>query len=267
MQTPRSALFVPADRPDRHQKAFDSGADAVIVDLEDAVAAARKGEARQVLVDSLASRTGSTGCLVRINSPLSDDGEADLAAVPEMRADGIVVPKADVESVEIATAAGLPLIALIETAGGILDAAAIARHPAVDVLMLGPVDLNLELGVSEDLDGDPLATARGLLVLAAAAGGLAGPLDGPCVKVRDPELLAAEIARARLLGFAGKSCIHPAQVEPVNAAFAPSEEEISWATKVNGAYADAGDSGVVVLDGEMIDLPVVLRARRNLEPV
>jgi citrate lyase subunit beta / citryl-CoA lyase len=267
MHTPRSALFVPADRPERHQKALDSGADAVIVDLEDAVAAPRKDEARQILVESLPSRTGSTGCLVRINSPLLDEGRADLEAVPRMRADGIMVPKADVESVEIAAAAGLPLVALIETAGGILDAAAIARHPAVDVLMLGPVDLSLELGVSEGPDGDPLATARGLLVLAAAAGGIPGPLDGPCVQVRDPEALAAEIARARLLGFAGKSCIHPAQVEPVNAAFAPSEEEISWATQVSAAYEAADGSGVVILDGEMIDLPVVLRARRILERV
>jgi citrate lyase subunit beta/citryl-CoA lyase len=267
MHTPRSALFVPADRPERRQKALDSGADAVIVDLEDAVAPSRKDEARQILVESLSSRPGSTGCLVRINSPLLEEGRADLAAVPRMRVDGIVVPKADVESVEIAATAGLPLVALVETPAGILDAAAIARHPAVDVLMLGPVDLSLELGVSGGPDGDPLATARGLLVLAAAAGGIPGPLDGPCVQARDPEALAAEITRARLLGFAGKSCIHPAQVEPVNAAFAPSEEEISWATRASDAY-DAGDgSGVVILDGEMIDLPVVLRARRILERV
>lgn len=264
MHTPRSALFVPADRPERHQKAFDAGADAVIVDLEDAVAAARKDEARQILVDSLAERSGSTGCLVRINSPLTEEGKADLAALPAMRADGIVVPKADVESVEIAGAAGLPLVALVETAAGILDAAAIARHPAVDVLMLGPVDLSLELGVTGGPDGDPLATARGLLVLAAAAGGIPGPLDGPCVQAKDPEALAAEIARARLLGFAGKSCIHPAQVEPVNAGFSPTEEEAAWATKVVAAYEEADGSGVVVLDGEMIDLPVVLRARRIL---
>jgi citrate lyase subunit beta / citryl-CoA lyase len=267
MHTPRSALFVPADRPERHQKALDSGTDAVFVDLEDAVAASRKDEARQILVESLPSRTGSTSCLVRINSPLLDEGRADLAAVPRMRADGIVVPKADARSVEIAAAAGLPLVALIETAAGVLDAAAIARHPAVDVLMLGPVDLNLELGVSDGPDGDPLATARGLLVLAAAAGGIDGPLDGPCVKVRDPEALAAEIARARMLGFAGKSCIHPAQVDPVNAAFAPSEEEVSWATRVSTAYEADDGSGVVILEGEMIDLPVVLRARRILERV
>jgi citrate lyase subunit beta / citryl-CoA lyase len=265
MQTPRSALFVPADRPERHQKALDSGADAVFVDLEDAVAAERKDEARQILVDTLPSRTGSTVCLVRINSPLLDEGRADLAAMPAMRADGILLPKADLESVEIAAAAGLPLIALIETAAGILDAAAIARHPAVDVLMLGPVDLALELGVTEGPEGDPLATARGLLVLAAAAGGIPGPLDGPCVKAKDPDALAAEISRARMLGFAGKSCIHPAQVEPVNAGFAPSEEEVTWATKVGAACDEADGSGVVILDGEMIDLPVVLRARRILE--
>lgn len=265
MHTPRSALFVPADRPERHQKAFDSGTDAVIVDLEDAVAAGRKDEARQILVDSLASREGSTGCIVRINSPLTDEGRADLAAVPTMRADAIMVPKADVESVEIAAAAGLPLVALVETAAGILDAAAIARHPAVDVLMLGPVDLSLELDVRHEPGEDGLTTARGVLVLAAATGGIPGPLDGPCVRAKDADALAAEIERARGLGFAGKSCIHPSQIEPVNAAFAPSAEEIDWAAKALAAYEEADGSGVVVLDGEMVDLPVVLRARRILD--
>jgi citrate lyase subunit beta/citryl-CoA lyase len=182
-----------------------------------------------------------------------------------MRIDGIVVPKADVRSVEIAAAAGLPIVALVETAAGILDAVAIAAHPAVDVLMLGPVDLALELGITETPDGEQLGTARGLLVLAAAAGGIPGPLDGPCVLPRDDGALALEIERARSLGFAGKSCIHPGQVKAVNAAFAPSAAEVSWATAVSRAYDEADGSGVVVLDGEMIDLPVVLRARRILE--
>jgi citrate lyase beta subunit len=202
---------------------------------------------------------------VRINSPLTDEGRADLAAVPTMRADAIMVPKADVESVEIAVTAGLPLVALVETAAGILDAAAIARHPAVDVLMLGPVDLGLELDVRHEPGEDGLTTARGMLVLAAAAGGIPGPLDGPCVRAKDADALAAEIERARRLGFAGKSCIHPSQIEPVNAAFAPSAEEVDWAAKALAAYEEADGSGVVVLDGEMVDLPVVLRARRILD--
>jgi citrate lyase subunit beta / citryl-CoA lyase len=265
MLTPRSALFVPADRHERHQKAFDSGAAAVIVDLEDAVAASQKDAARRVLVETLAGRDGETTCLVRINSPLLAEGEADLEALGSMRADGIVVPKADVASVKEAAGAGLPIVALVETAAGILDAAAIAAHPAVDVLMLGPVDLSLELGIEEAPDGDGLGTARGLLVLAAAAGGIPGPLDGPCVLPRDEAALASEIDRARRLGFAGKSCIHPAQVAPVNAAFAPTAAEIEWAGGVVAAYDEAGDAGVVMLDGEMIDLPVVLRARRILE--
>jgi citrate lyase subunit beta/citryl-CoA lyase len=265
MHTPRSALFVPADRPERHQRALDSGAAAVIVDLEDAIAAAQKGMARQILVDTLPSRSGDTTCLVRTNSPLLPEGRADLEALPQMGADGIVVPKADLESVELAAAAGLPLVALVETAAAILDAAAIAAHTAVDALMLGPVDLSLELGVRETPDGDQLQTARGLLVLAAAAGGIPGPLDGPCVLPHDEGALALEIERARRLGFAGKSCIHPAQVDAVNAGFAPSAEEISWATAVSAAYDEADGSGVVVLEGEMIDLPVVLRARRILE--
>jgi len=204
MHTPRSALFVPADRPERHQRALDSGAAAVIVDLEDAIAAAQKVPARQILVDMLPSRSGDTTCLVRINSPLLPEGRADLEALPQMGADGIVVPKADLESVELAAAAGLPLVALVETAAAILDAAAIAAHPAVDVLMLGPVDLSLELGVKETPDGDQLQTARGLLVLGAAAGGIPGPLDGPCVLPHDEGALALEIERARRLGFAGK---------------------------------------------------------------
>lgn len=265
MLTPRSALFVPADRPERHQRALDSGAAAVIVDLEDAIAAAKKDEARQILVDSLAAREGDTTCLVRINSPLLAAGRADLEALPPMRVDGIVVPKADARSVEIAATAELPIVALVETAAGVLDAAAIAAHPAVDVLMLGPVDLSFELGVTEPSDGDELGTARGLLVLAAAAGGIPGPLDGPCVLPRDEAALALEIDRARRLGFAGKSCIHPSQVGPVNAGFAPTAAEVEWATAVDSAYEEADGSGVVVLDGEMIDLPVVLRARRILD--
>jgi citrate lyase subunit beta / citryl-CoA lyase len=265
MRTPRSALFVPADRPERHQKAFDSGAGAVIVDLEDAVAASQKDAARQVLVETLAGRDGGTTCLVRINSPLLAEGRADLEALEAMRADGVVVPKADVTAVELAAAAGLPIVALVETAAGILDATRVAAHPAVHVLMLGPVDLSLELGIEETPDGDGLGTARGLLVLAAAAGGIPGPLDGPCVLPRDEAALASEIERARRLGFAGKSCIHPAQVEPVNAAFEPTAAEISWADSVVVAYDEAGDSGVVMMEGEMIDLPVVLRARRILE--
>jgi citrate lyase subunit beta/citryl-CoA lyase len=131
--------------------------------------------------------------------------------------------------------------------------------------MLGPVDLAAELGVTETPAGDQMQTARGLLVLAAAAGGIPGPLDGPCVLPRDEEALAAEIERARRLGFAGKSCIHPAQVEAVNTGFAPSAEEVEWARAVNSAYEEADGTGVVLLDGEMIDLPVVLRARRILD--
>jgi citrate lyase subunit beta/citryl-CoA lyase len=264
MQTPRSALFVPADRPERHQKALDAGADAVIVDLEDAVAAAKKAEARQILVHSSAAGMGGTECLVRINSPLLEEGRADLEALAAMRVDAVVVPKADATSVDIAAASGLPLVALVETAAGVLDAAAIARHPAVAMLMLGPVDLSLELGVEQDPGDDGMNTARGLLVLAAAAAGIPGPIDGPCVQVGDRAALALEIERARRLGFVGKACIHPAQVEPVNLAFSPTAEEIAWAERVAAALDSNNGAGVVILDGEMIDRPVVLRAQRIL---
>lgn len=263
LTTPRSALFVPADAVDKHARAFASGADAVIVDLEDAVALEAKEGARAGLVETLADRAGPSLALVRINSPLTEHGRGDLEAVPQMGADGVVVPKADPESIEAAAGLGLPLVALVETAAGVLRAAETAAHPAVSVLMLGPVDLSLELGVKEAPGGEELSLARGQLALAAAAAGKAGPLDGPCVLPRDGEALALEIERAQRAGFAGKSCIHPAQVEPVNAAFSPSEEEVAWARRVLDAFGD-GAAGALALDGEMIDLPVAERARRIL---
>jgi citrate lyase subunit beta / citryl-CoA lyase len=258
----RSALFVPADAVGRHERAFAAGADAVLLDLEDAVAPGAKDAARQALVDS-PRREGGPLAVVRINSPATELGEADLEAVAAMPVDAILVPKADPPSVAAAATAGFPLLALIESAAGVLAAAETAAHPAVAALMLGPVDLGVELGLQETPDGDELAVARGTLVLAAAAAGLPGPLDGPCLRPRDEHAQALEIERARRLGFGGKVCIHPDQVPAVVAAFAPGEDEVAWARRTLAAFEEAR-GGVVVLDGEMIDRPVARRAERIL---
>ncbi|MGH2939352.1 MAG: HpcH/HpaI aldolase/citrate lyase family protein [Solirubrobacterales bacterium] len=260
---PRAALFVPADRPDRHAKAFAAGADAVIVDLEDAVAPARKEEGRAALAETLPDREGPAQVLLRINSPLTGLGRADLDAARDLRPDAIVVPKADIDSLAIAAEAGLPLVALIEGPAALLDAQRIATHPAVAFLFLGPIDLGAELGVTESPDGNELLFARGQIVLAAAAAGKPGPLDGPCLATDDPGALALEIARARRLGFAGKCCIHPSQVDAVTAGFSPSGEEVEWSRRVLAA-SEAAEGGVTTLDGRMIDRPVVVRARAIL---
>lgn len=266
LTTPRAALFVPADRADRHERALHSGADAVIFDLEDAVGPGEKAAARAALLATLPGPARPASALLRINSPLTVEGQADLDAVGDLAPDALVVPKADPESVDLAAVSGLPLVALIETAAGILAAAETAAHPAVSVLMLGPVDLGAELGTEESHGGDELLVARGHLVLAAAAAGKPGPLDGPCLSPRDGAALAAEIDRAKRLGFAGKSCIHPAQVEQVTGAFTPSKAEIEWARRAVAAVAGAG-GGVATLEGQMVDRPVALRARQILDQV
>jgi citrate lyase subunit beta / citryl-CoA lyase len=238
----------------------------VIVDLEDAVAPAAKDGARAMLIESLAvERSSASVALVRVNSPLTPQGRADLEALTQTRVQGIVVPKADPEAIAAAASAGLPLLAMIETAAGVLRAAEIAAEPAVSVLALGSVDLGAELGIRDTPDGDELIAARSQVVLAAAAAGKQGPLDGPCMSLRDERALELEIVRARRLGFAGKTCIHPAQVAPVIRAFSPTAEELEWARRVVDAFGDGAEGGVLVLDGQLVDEPVVRRARRILD--
>jgi citrate lyase subunit beta/citryl-CoA lyase len=262
LATLSSVLFVPANAPEKHDRAFASGADAVIIDLEDAVAPAAKDGARAMLAESLARpRSSSSLALVRVNSPLTPQGCADLELLARTRVDGIVVPKADVEALATAASCGLPLIALIETAAGVLRAAEIAAEPSVAALALGSVDLSAELGIWGTPDGDELNAVRSQLVLAAAAAGKQGPLDGPCMSPRDERALELEITRARRLGFAGKLCVHPSQVAAVTRAFSPTETELEWARGVTDAFGDGAEGGVILLDGEIVEEPVVRRAR------
>ncbi|MEV4052955.1 CoA ester lyase [Amycolatopsis sp. NPDC049688] len=244
-------LFVPGDRPDRFGKAVTSGADVVILDLEDAVAPAAKDSARASVGEWLESRRA----MVRINAPGTPWFDADAGLVAA-RGVPVVVPKAETPGV---LAGFREVVALVETAAGVERAAELAAVPSVTRLAFGSVDLAAELGVAPE-DREPFAYARSRLVIASAAAGLAPPVDGVTTNVGADAELEADVRYARRLGFGGKLCIHPRQVPVVRAAFAPTEAEREWARRV---LAAAGDS-VSLVDGRLVDKPVLARARRIL---
>lgn len=259
-------LFVPGDRPERFDKAAAAGADVVVLDLEDAVAPADKAIAREAVVAWLdgVPGMGVTSCVVRINA--APERAGDLAALTRLRGGRpvtVMVAKAEApeELVELLGRfpPGSTAVALLETARGILAAPAIATVPGVVRLAIGTFDLAAELGVDPDED-EALAPARGALVLASAAAGLAGPVDGVTGAVDDADRITADTTRSRRRGFAGKLCIHPRQVPVVRAALAPGAEEVRWAERV----VAAGEGAVALVDGRMVDKPVVDRARRIL---
>ena len=254
----RSFLFVPGDRPDRFAKAASSGADVIIIDLEDAVAGADKARARACAAEWL--EAGNLAA-VRINPPGTPWFEQDLDAVTSHGCP-VMVPKA--EAVPALADIGrraegkCPLIPLVETALGVERAAEVCATAGAVRVALGNVDLASELGIAHD-DHTALVHARSKLVFASAATNLAPPVDGVTTSITDTAALDGDVAHARRLGFSGKLCIHPRQVEPVASGFAPTEAERKWAR----AVVDAGDS-VTQIDGQMIDKPLLERARRIL---
>jgi len=257
LESARSLLFVPGSRPDRFAKAAASGADLVIIDLEDAVAPQDKEEARENAAAWLAR---GNAAVVRINAPGTPWHDADLSAAAAALAP-VMVPKAEDAAVfsDLARrAADCPLIPLIETATGVERAAEICAVPGTVRAAFGNVDLAGQLGVAPD-DHIALGYARSRLVSASAAAGIAAPIDGVTTAIRDADALAADLAHARRLGFTAKLCVHPGQVEQVGVAFAPTEEERRWAR----AVLDAQQS-LAVVDGQMVDRPVIERARRIL---
>lgn len=257
----RTWLFVPGDRFRLFDKAAASGADVVVVDLEDAVEPDQKLAAREHLRE-WATKTAASWA-VRVNAAGTPWHDEDLAATGELGPALVMLPKAE-DPAQIARdaralAEGSTIIALVESARGILDAAEIAVTAAVSRLALGSFDLAAQLGVDPD-HAPALAGARQALVLASAAGELAGPVDGVTGAFDDPDSLIADIAAAKALGFAGKLCVHPDQVRPAAAALCPTADEITWAERVLAAAGDSA-TALVVVDGQMIDAPVIARAR------
>ena len=263
----RSLLFTPGSRPDRIAKALASGADAVCVDLEDAVAPAEKAEARKVATTFLAD-VGGPARIVRINRLGSADGLRDLLAILAARpSEGAVfLPKVEgtgevalIDSLLAEAGLALGIGLLIETVEGLERAMEIAAaSPRVAFLMFGGADLASELGTA--IADAPLLYGRSRVVAAGARAGIQ-VLDMPALNFRDAEAAGKEAARARALGFTGKAVIHPDNVAAVNAAFMPSAEEVAAAGRIVAA-AKASAAGVVVVEGKMVDRPVVKAAER-----
>jgi (3S)-malyl-CoA thioesterase len=261
MQAParpwRSVLYIPAAKPRALDKARSLPCDAIIFDLEDAVAPEDKAAARQHLAEALAEGGyGHRARLVRVNGADTPWGAADLAAAAAMPADGVLLPKVAGAAALDAAAAAVPqpLWAMLETAAGVLAAAAIAAHPRLAGLVMGTNDLARELGCRGRADRLPLLAALSHCLLAARAHGRV-IVDGVYNAFRDEGGLRAECAQGRDLGFDGKTLIHPDQIAAANAAFAPSPEEIETARRQIAAWAAAraAGQGVAVLDGRIVE--------------
>ncbi|MDQ0503364.1 HpcH/HpaI aldolase/citrate lyase family protein [Xanthobacter agilis] len=255
------ALFVPATRPERFAKAAAAGADAVIIDLEDAVAQAEKDAARSA-VATAALPTG-VPLLLRINGVETPWHADDIDLARRLPLAGVMLAKAEHAADVARVAARLgetSLVPLIESARGLGQARAIAALPQVARLAFGSIDFAADLGCAHTRQA--LLAARAELVLAARLAGREGPMDGVTTALTDPALAQDDAAHAVELGFAGKLVIHPGQIAPVMAGFAPSPEEIAWARQIVGALTAGG--AVVSVNGTMVDAPVRLRAERIL---
>lgn len=259
----RSLLFVPATRPDRFAKAAASGADLVVVDLEDAVPAQQKAAARADAAAWLAQ--GGVGA-IRVN-PTGTEHHADdvaaLAGTPGLRA--VLLPMAD--SAEALTVMhqrldpGVAIIAQVETATGLLRSPELATAGGVTRLAFGHLDFAFDIDAAPD--GEAMQHARSLLVVASRAAGIAGPVDSVTTDIEDTDAIRTDATRARRLGFTGKLCIHPRQVPAVNEAMHPSDDEVAWAERILAAASE----GAVRVDGQMVDAPVVARAKRIMSRV
>lgn len=267
----RSVMFVPGDDQRKIERARTVPADVVIVDLEDAVAPARKVEARQGLADAVAHLASRFPVLVRVNDPRTDEGAADVAAARAAGAVGIVVPKVDSpeQLLRCAEQAGdqLALVPLIESALGvtrlpeIVDAAFDLPFAALGLVDLA-TDLNLGSGAVDD-EGGLFDHVRSTLVLHSRAVGLGAPVDGPEMRVRDLERFRKRCERARSKGLGGILCLHPSQVEVANDMFAPTVAEVDHARRIVAAFdrSVAEGDGALTVDGEFVDVPVAERSR------
>jgi citrate lyase subunit beta/citryl-CoA lyase len=283
----RSLLFTPAIEPARMRKALGTSADGVIFDLEDGVAEDQKPVARERLagfLDDLAAttHTDQPPIFVRVNGPASDHHLADLnAPLTWGLVRGVMVPKTEsshelrrlderlgaLEAEQGLTTGSLEIMPLVETAAGLRNAYDVAQSARVRRIAFGSIDYIADIRATWTPGGQDLQYARGKLVVDSRASGIEPPVDTIYPHIQDTEGLIREARYAKQLGFQGKLVIHPAQIEPVNAAFLPSETEVAWARRVVAAYAEAAASGrgVQSLDGELIEKPVAERARRIME--
>jgi citrate lyase subunit beta/citryl-CoA lyase len=267
MAAPRTYLFVPGNRPERFAKALASGADAVVLDLEDAVAADTKANARAAVNAwaTAADPSDQARAVVRINDTQSPEHTADLQLIAESGLPAVMLPKAEtIEQVAAVRAAAGPLrvLALIETARGVERAGAVAAADGVARLVFGTLDLALDLDLDIEQAPDGLGYAAGRLAVASRIAGLPAPVAGVTPQLGDQARLLADLGWSRRHGFGAKLCIHPAQVEPIHTALAPDAEALAWAHRV--LAADRAAPGAARLDGRMIDRPVVLQAARTL---
>jgi len=262
---PRSYLFVPANRPDRYAKAIAAGADAVIVDLEDAVPPQDKSSARTALASWLSPEHPVH---IRVNGAESQWFREDLAICKTPGISGVLLPKAEsVEDIRIIAehcAAATPILALIETAHGFWNAHALAQGPKVRRFVFGSIDFQLDLGIEGE--EEELLYFRSQLVLVSRVAGLEPPVDGVTTAIDDAERIRKDTMRARRLGFGAKLCIHPKQVSLVNECFEPNAEEQSWAKRIVEA-AEAAKGAAVSVDGKMVDRPVIARAEAILSRI
>ena len=260
----RSLLFVPGNRPERFEKALSAGADAVCVDLEDAVAPDAKGDARDA-VRGFLEKGARPGLGVRVNGPTSEHLDADCRALSGLPLAFVMVPKVEapgqVASLRIRLGDEIPLWPIIESPEGLRQAWDIAAVLGVGGVLFGAADYAAEVGCT--LEWDALLYARGALAAAAARAGVE-LLDVPYLDIADKAGLTESTRRARALGFTGRACIHPGQVGAVNTAYTPALAEVDRAERIVAAF-EAAQGGAALLDGKLIELPVVRAARRTLE--
>ncbi|WP_259460873.1 CoA ester lyase [Paraburkholderia sp. BL23I1N1] len=260
--SPQSFLFVPGSRPDRFDRALLSGADTVIIDLEDAVEPAAKEAAREHIANWVSRRHP---VLVRINGRATPwfEQDAKLGALDGVA--GIVLPKAE-QAADIAATVSIarrrvPVFPLVESALGMWSALEIAKAPFVKRLMFGTLDFIAEMGMDDD--GEPLNQYRAQLALISRVAGIETPIDGVTPDIHDSGRLERDALNGKRQGFGAKLCIHPKQIEAVHRCYRPSEQELQWAARVVEAAA-ASQAGAITLDGKMIDRPVLLRAQQLL---
>jgi citrate lyase subunit beta/citryl-CoA lyase len=265
---PRTYLFVPGNRPGRFAKALASGADAIVLDLEDAVALSSKAEARNAIAKWTreAAEADLARVVVRINDAQSAEFEHDLRLLRDARIKGVMLPKAESAAQVQAVRAAVHdagVLALIESARGVANVHEVAGAAGVARLVFGTLDyaLDLDLDIADNAEG--LLHAAGVLAIASRVAALPAPVAGVTPQIDDEPRLLADLAWSRRQGFGAKLCIHPRQVAPIHAAIVPSARAIDWARRV--LAAEAASPGAARLDGRMIDRPVVLQAQRTLQ--